>query len=153
MEENNELEEKDKIENIEAQDVQNPEDTIEEKDTLQDYEIEIEEKKSFLAKILDKFKKKKEQKLLDCSESEKAKRANVNIIFRWGLGAFRSQIIENIDNAYKNLVHKKVEKKSNKEEVITTIIGKESNLVDDIKLANKKVSKLIIPKNVEKRKE
>lgn len=151
MEENKELEKK--FEDKETLNVQNPDDTIAENNNLQDYEIEIVEKKSFLAKILDRFKKKKEQKLLDCSAEEKAKRPNVNIIFRWGLGAFRSQIIENVDTAYKNLVHKKVEKKSKKEEVLTEIIGKENNFVDDLKLANQKVSKLIIPKNVESRKE
>lgn len=153
MEENKELKEKPELENLENQNVQNSDDTIDENNNLQDYEIEIVEKKSFLAKILDRFKKKKEQKLLDCSAEEKAKKANINVVFRWGLGAFRSQIIENVDNAYKNLVHKKVEKKSKKEDVITEIIGKDNNLVDDLKLANQKVSKLIIPKNVESRKE
>lgn len=119
--------------------------------SLQDYEIEIPEKKSFWAKLIDKFKINKNQKLLDSGDSEKIRKTGKSIAFLWGYGALRKGFFEKVDEAYKKLINKKEE--DNKNNMITEIIGKESNLVEDLKTANKKVSKLIIPKNVEKRHE
>ena len=147
MDDKDNLEEKfeKEVENYETKKIENN------SDSLQDYEIEIPEKKSFWAKLIDKFKINKNQKLLESGESEKIKKTGKSIAFLWGYGTLRKEFLEKVDEAYKKLVNKKDEESKN--DMITEIIGKESNLVEDLKTANKKVAKIIIPKNVEKRHE
>ena len=79
-------------------------DNIEEPSTnLQDYEIEISDKKSFLSNILNKFKNNRNQKLLNSSNPQKPQATSRSISSLWEIGKLRASLFETFDNIRKSI--------------------------------------------------
>ena len=109
---------------------------------LQDYEIEISEKNSFISRFLNKLKPKKNLLLLGSGEEERKKSSDL----MWRITGYKSNIFDKYDNLKKKgYIRNYIDK------FIYQVIGKE-NIKNEIDIANKKIKELIIPKNIGKKK-
>ena len=109
---------------------------------LQDYEIEISEKNSFISRFLNKLKPKKNLLLLGSGEEERKKSSDL----LWRITGYKSNIFDKFDSLKrKGYIRNYIDK------LIYEVIGNE-NIKNNIDLASKKIQKLIIPKNIGKKK-
>ena len=92
---------------------------IETNSSLQDYEIEIQNKQNFFTTILNKYKLNKNQKLLN--SGNKIKTTNQSISSLWGLGNIRASLFRTIDSVRKT-ISKKLSPKSNQNSFTPEII-------------------------------
>lgn len=106
---------------------------------LQEYEIEIKEKKSFLTRILQKIIPKKNQFLLGPGTKDDFLKTTD---LMWRITGFKSNLFDKFD-----VLKKKNIIKNEKDKIFFEIIG-ENNIKDEVNIANKKIEKLIIPRNV-----
>ena len=130
---------------------------IETNSSLQDYEIEIQNKQNFFTTILNKFKLNKNQKLLN--SGNKIKTTNQSISSLWGLGNIRASLFRTIDSVRKT-ISKKLSPKSNQNSFTPEIIGKnlenqKENSISKEDILNEQHTSPIIPiteteKNVSK---
>ena len=116
-----------------------------EETNLPDYELEIDEsKRNFFSRMISKIKERKSQKLLNPGNEELVKTTK-SINFLWRFAEFRTNLFNKFESF--NL---QIEEKPKKieDEVLFEIIGNETNLKNDLELANKKISNIIIPQNI-----
>lgn len=114
--------------------------------SLQDYEVEVAEKKGFLAKFFDKLKENKNQKLLNAGNSEKVQTTSRSISSMWGMGNFKATLFDTLDNVRHSLFGNK--ETAVKNGFATEIIGKTTKSDKDIVQTAEKVATVvpIIPK-------
>lgn len=105
---------------------------------LQEYEIEVKNKKGFFASLFRKFKRNNKQKLLGPGGH--------NNDLMWRLAEYKYNFFDKIDSLSRK--RKRIRKAN---EIIIEVIGKNS-VKNEVLIAGKKLEKIIIPKNVGARK-
>jgi hypothetical protein len=109
---------------------------------LQDYEIEIKDRENIFIKLWKRFKEKKSQLLLGPGADERKNSSDL----LWRVGGYKSNIFDKFDSLHnKNVIGNRLDS------VIFEVVG-ENKIKNEVEFANKKVSKLIIPRNIETRK-
>lgn len=87
---------------------------------LQDYEIEIPNKKNFFTSFLDKFKLNKNQKLLDSGNRPKTTTRSISSL--WRLGNIKASLFHTLDSV-KKIMSNKFSSEPHKNSLIPEIIG------------------------------
>lgn len=107
---------------------------------LQDYEIEI--KDNVFIRFFKKIKEKKSQLLLGPGLDDRKNSSDL----LWRVTGYKANIFDKFDSLHnKNVIGRKLDS------IIFEVVG-EDNSSNAVEFADNKVSKLIIPKNVETRK-
>lgn len=109
-----------------------------------DYEIEIPEKKGFIANIIDKIKSNNSTKLLDSGNKDTFQRTNRSISSMWTIASLRRVVMEKLEILNKSLFGTpEVVDQSN---ITTHIIGRDEAPKDDLsQTAEKSEFEPVIP--------
>ena len=96
---------------------------------MQNYNIEIPDKKNFFESLLDKLKSNKNQKLLDSSNHIKT--TNRSISSLWGFGNFRTSLFNTLDTVRK-AIFDRFSSEPQKNTLAVEIIGNDSSKENEI---------------------
>lgn len=111
---------------------------------IQDYEVEITEKKGVFSKLFEKLKQNKNQKLLDSGNN--AKTTNRSISSLWEIGNIRTSLFSSFDNVRKAFTSKFSKTQEKRNTLAIEIIGEEKEINQDEKVTlNSSEKEVILP--------
>ena len=121
---------------------------------LEDYELQVEEKKSFINKIISKLKSNKDKKLLPAGTS-KPKKTYQSILSMWKIATARASLLNALEKVNKIVIKQKTTLKNKyKAYIIGKQITEETTPEEDEKILQEKENIAdiapIIPKAISK---
>lgn len=97
---------------------------------LEDYEVEVAEKKGFFAGIIDKIKGRNGTKLLTSGNKDNFQKTNRSISSMWAVGSIRRSLMQGLESINRTLFGKT--EKVDQSNITTEVIGKATQDKNDL---------------------
>ena len=98
--------------------------------SLKDYEVEVPEKKGFIANIIDKIKGNNSTKLLESGNKDTFQRTNRSISSMWTVASLRRVLMEKLETLNKSLF--RTPEAVDQSNITTHVIGRDELKKDDL---------------------